>query len=485
MAAFATAILVALCGHVEAAYAKKRQRNNLPWQSESTQDQFLVEHVFRNRKGGFFIEAGAADGKHFSNTFALEVGMGWSGILIEPIADQARRCALNRPASACIQACVAGSEGMHDFLQNNNFLLGSGLLRYPENADTASSERIKVPCKTLSTVLKEHAAPVFIDWLSLDVEGAEMEVLRPLLTDGTFKIDVISIEAFAHQAIDKFNFMRAHGYQLLDRVGDDVYVLGWTSSESSCEGFSGSSWLRWKLTQRISDHFGGSHPFSRQLEQERAQTTRRLNQTERTMLDRFAAWAEKRQCKVGTLSFLVLKTMLSERSDVLSGICTGHGLMHEAALKRFVAPERYDDCTPFYSLPLSRMDFTLMLSSPWPCFLLLQLLSQQVAAIHPPPDQLCELTGGFPEPSRFLGYWPAALERESLMCGGLAMTLAYLDRAVALKQGSDFQLAIEAAERSLKMTAYRLQTLDLLIAIGNLPAHRSPWTILSNLQASP
>ena len=33
-------------------------------------------------------------------------------------------------------------------------------------------------CQTLPKILKQHAAPQVIDWLSLDVERAELEVLE-------------------------------------------------------------------------------------------------------------------------------------------------------------------------------------------------------------------------------------------------------------------------------------------------------------------
>ena len=104
-------LVAAICGCSDAAYAKRRKRNNLPWQSESGQDRYLVEQIFRNRRSGFFVELGAADGQHFSNTYALEHGMNWSGILIEPMESQARRCATNRLASVCVHASRQVLEG--------------------------------------------------------------------------------------------------------------------------------------------------------------------------------------------------------------------------------------------------------------------------------------------------------------------------------------------------------------------------------------
>ena len=45
-----------------------------PWKGQFQQDQKLAEHVFRNKKDGYFIELGAADGLTLSNTYAFEAG---------------------------------------------------------------------------------------------------------------------------------------------------------------------------------------------------------------------------------------------------------------------------------------------------------------------------------------------------------------------------------------------------------------------------
>lgn len=69
-------------------------------------------------------------------------------------------------------------------------------------------------------ILDQYHAPPEIDWLSLDVEGAELEVLQPLFHDATsrWKVDVISMEARAADVIAKLHFMGQNDYQLMDRT---------------------------------------------------------------------------------------------------------------------------------------------------------------------------------------------------------------------------------------------------------------------------
>lgn len=51
--------------------------------SQFGQDLF-VAWALRFKQGGFFVEVGATDGVHLSNTFMLEKSLGWTGILVEP-----------------------------------------------------------------------------------------------------------------------------------------------------------------------------------------------------------------------------------------------------------------------------------------------------------------------------------------------------------------------------------------------------------------
>ena len=51
--------------------------------SQCGQDKWAYENLFKNKNDGFFIEIGADDGIHFSNTKFFE-DLGWNGICIEP-----------------------------------------------------------------------------------------------------------------------------------------------------------------------------------------------------------------------------------------------------------------------------------------------------------------------------------------------------------------------------------------------------------------
>jgi hypothetical protein len=53
--------------------------------SQIGQDRFLLEHFFRGRRGGVFVDIGAYDREMFSNTLFFERSMGWRGLCVEPL----------------------------------------------------------------------------------------------------------------------------------------------------------------------------------------------------------------------------------------------------------------------------------------------------------------------------------------------------------------------------------------------------------------
>jgi hypothetical protein len=75
--------------------------------NETGNDRWIAEYIFPGIKEGFFLEAGAANGKEASSCYVLEKELGWTGICIEPHDDFFKRLVQNRPNSTCVNKCLS------------------------------------------------------------------------------------------------------------------------------------------------------------------------------------------------------------------------------------------------------------------------------------------------------------------------------------------------------------------------------------------
>ena len=141
-----------------------------------------------------------------------------------------------------------------------------------------------------------------------------------------------------------------------------------------------------------------------------------LNATQERSFQAFAQLAESRGCKAGSLNYLLLVTVLSSQTNMTQRVCRGHAFMSEPALRKRISPEVYDECSPFYALPLGRIDFPAALDGRWPTFLLLQLLSERWAATHPSAEACDIYQEERLTPNRLLGIWPQRLPGIFKMC---------------------------------------------------------------------
>lgn len=90
----------------ESAGGHTQQPGRLPMQLQSQfgEDAFLMD-LFDGRTEGFFIEAGAFDGRRLSATYVLEA-LGWTGLLVEPMPDRFEQCRAARPGSRVVRVMV-------------------------------------------------------------------------------------------------------------------------------------------------------------------------------------------------------------------------------------------------------------------------------------------------------------------------------------------------------------------------------------------
>lgn len=152
------------------------------WPALWNLDRRLAE--LAGSRPGTFVEAGAHDGFTQSNTYGLERHAGWTGLLVEPVPDLARRAARRRPQSRVVNCALVGPDHAGDSIDIHFGDLHSSV-RDPDHAraglatTSASGYTATVPARTLSALLDEAAmdAP---DLIVLDLEGHELEALRGL-----------------------------------------------------------------------------------------------------------------------------------------------------------------------------------------------------------------------------------------------------------------------------------------------------------------
>lgn len=143
-----------------------------------------VLYMLQSRRGGYFVEFGACDGHSLSNTRLLEEGYDWTGILAEPNPVWHDALAANRRA-VIDRRCVAARSGETvDFLSTDTMPELSRMADivpddvHERNGNRARQTRFRVPTVSLDDLLAEHDAPDIVDYLSVDTEGSEYEILR-------------------------------------------------------------------------------------------------------------------------------------------------------------------------------------------------------------------------------------------------------------------------------------------------------------------
>lgn len=200
------------------------------WASEYGQDKWLAENVFQGKRNGTYLEAGAIDGLLHSNTWYFERELGWRGVLCEANPAMAALVPVNRPLSHFVpKALWDGAPTVH-FEQIDSIVGWSGVVETMQPAQWSKivdkigrceRRHIEVPATTLNQVMLE-AGLTHLDYLSLDLEGAEFRVLRAFDFD-RFRVDIIGVEDNDNGNEDLDRLLIDKGYHFLERVGVDNF----------------------------------------------------------------------------------------------------------------------------------------------------------------------------------------------------------------------------------------------------------------------
>jgi FkbM family methyltransferase len=167
------------------------------------------------KRGGFFVEFGATNGLDLSNTYLLEKQFGWSGIVAEP----ARKwhAALRANRSCTIETeCIwsdTGSLLAFEEVEVGEYSTLSQFRHKDTVVDRSVSRRYDVQTISLADMLAKHTAPSTIDYLSIDTEGSELEILSAF-DFSRYDIRVVSCEHNFTADREKLqSLFQAHGFR--------------------------------------------------------------------------------------------------------------------------------------------------------------------------------------------------------------------------------------------------------------------------------
>jgi FkbM family methyltransferase len=194
--------------------------------------EWIKDNIKFNDENCFYVDIGANDGLIVSNTAYFDLNLGWDGICIEPHPRAFSELKKNRTKSTNLNFCVSSKAGEVDFLIINGYAeMLSGIYdqyhpNHKKRIDTeiikngGTKELVKIQSKPLSQIFEEHSVNK-VDYLSIDTEGSEYEILNSIDYD-TVDIRVISTENSSKKNIKKF--LKRKGFKFaLQCCGDEIY----------------------------------------------------------------------------------------------------------------------------------------------------------------------------------------------------------------------------------------------------------------------
>ncbi len=193
---------------------------------------------YLNFPNGFFIEAGANDGITQSNTKIFADYFGWKGLLVEPHYETYLKCKDNRPESIVVHGALVSSDYKDKFIKGDfngsmtssvagmrerRYILNNSARMYILKILSLLKYRLtriknKVPVYTLEELLRKNNINK-VDFISLDVEGYELEVFKGLNFE-TISPQYILCEVYIDQYDLILKYLTGKGYEMVENLSN-------------------------------------------------------------------------------------------------------------------------------------------------------------------------------------------------------------------------------------------------------------------------
>jgi len=175
----------------------------------------ILDKIFNSKRNGFFIELGANDGLSQSNTAFFEFYRNWNGILIEPSPEAFEKCKIARPNSICLNLACVSNTHVGEFIEGD---FNGSMMSSVNGSRLNNKDLIKVKVSTLQNILDSLNINT-IDFLSLDTEGYEYEILSGLNLN-KYRPKYMLIEIYNTQYDSLVKFLNENNYTLLNNISN-------------------------------------------------------------------------------------------------------------------------------------------------------------------------------------------------------------------------------------------------------------------------
>jgi FkbM family methyltransferase len=207
----------------------KRMFGRAKFLGDHFQDLFAYMYLQR-KQNGFYMDIGANDGVTASNTCVFEQ-LGWRGVCIEPQPEiykqlrKSRKCdcynvAISSQSDDSVEFVIADDHGV-----NPCSGLADGFTEYLQtsiNERGLKTKTIKVKTMTFEDVMKNYPDITHIDYMSIDVEGSEVNILETIDFE-KYSFGFVSIEGNEPEKIT--DLMKKKNYEGLVKIGMDMAFI--------------------------------------------------------------------------------------------------------------------------------------------------------------------------------------------------------------------------------------------------------------------
>ncbi len=185
-----------------------------PGESSSQLNQDIFALLFNRFRPGYFLEIGANDGTTLSNTLYLETEFGWRGGLIE--ANPRYEAALKKRRADVLMKGIGGEEVAAQFVDAGLYGGLASQIDATHEKHTQGAPRIDIQLTTLTKALTELSAPKVIDFLSVDVEGAERSIILQLVeSEYRVRCGCIEVNSREKDRSEVKRVLTAHNYRVV------------------------------------------------------------------------------------------------------------------------------------------------------------------------------------------------------------------------------------------------------------------------------